>query len=157
MFCVMSQKESNKEESTKENFTIKMEMVDTGASIRGKQEMYLLIWAGCLFPISTNFAATWRTTESHCHLRSAFWVVPSWQTKSFLVYRCHFQGDGWHPCVASFHTVINWRKKLWLKIRINRLNGQKCNLSVTKELDTTWVLQFVWLMGAGEWLGHMVR
>ena len=67
----MSQKESNKEESTKENFTIKMEMVDTG-STRGKQEMYLLIGAGCLFPISTNFAATWRTIESHCYLRSAF-------------------------------------------------------------------------------------
>lgn len=43
MFCVMSQKEPNKEESIKENFTIKMEMVDTGASTRGKQEMYLLL------------------------------------------------------------------------------------------------------------------
>lgn len=135
MFCVMSQKEPNKEESIKENFTIKMEMVDTGASTRGKQEMYLLLWGDCLFPIRTDSAATWRTTESQCHLRSAFWVVPTWQTKSVLVYRCHFQGDGRHPCVASFHTVINWWKKLWLKIRINQLSGQKCNLSVTKELD----------------------
>lgn len=136
MFCIMSQRESNKEESTKEKFTIKMETVDTGTATRGKQEMQLLIGADCLFPIRTNSAATWRTSESHCRLRSAFWGPLVGKQKAAWL---QMSLPRWwkHPCVESFHTVINWWKKLWLKIRINQLSGQKCSLSVTQELDNS--------------------
>ena len=60
MFCVTSQRESNKEESTKENFTVKMETVDPGTATGGKGEMQRLTGAGCLFPTRTDSAATWR-------------------------------------------------------------------------------------------------
>lgn len=67
--CVMSEKQSNKEDSIQKSSIIKWKWEKHVT--RGTQRYSLYLQAGRLFPSRIDFGATWRASGSYHHLDSA--------------------------------------------------------------------------------------